>query len=99
MVAEDLRAYGSREQAEVIGFRASASLLVEVRCSRHDFVADFRKPERTAGGLGVNRVYLCPGGLRHADEIRRARGCGGQNAAISSRPTILPVPMPTGRRS
>lgn len=69
VVGAEVRAYGSREVADVVAFRSSSSLLVEVKCSRSDFFADAQKPERAAGGLGVYRFYLCPVGLIAPDEV------------------------------
>jgi len=69
VVATELRAWGSREEADVIAFRTHTSALIEAKCSRADFFADARKPERSAGGLGVYRFYLCPAGLIEPDEV------------------------------
>tara|TARA_Y100001001_G_scaffold158908_1_gene179099 strand:+ start:13411 stop:13875 length:465 start_codon:yes stop_codon:yes gene_type:complete len=63
VVATELKCTGSREQPDVIGFRSSCSAVIEVKVSRSDFLADSKKPERTDGGLGIYRFYLCPEGL------------------------------------
>jgi hypothetical protein len=58
VVASELVTGGTREQADVIGFRSNCSVLIEAKVSRSDFLADARKPHRVAGGLGVYRFYL-----------------------------------------
>lgn len=63
VIATELKCSGSREQPDVIGFRSSCSVVIEVKVSKSDFYADAKKPERTEGGLGVYRFYLCPEGL------------------------------------
>lgn len=62
VVSTELTAAGSRERADVIGFRSLCSALIEVKVSRRrDFLADAKKPERISGiGLGVYRFYLSP---------------------------------------
>jgi hypothetical protein len=69
VVASELRTIGSREQADVIGFRLNCSILIEAKCSRSDFLADARKPERKLGGLGVYRFFLCPTGLIQISDL------------------------------
>lgn len=65
VVATEIQALRSREQPDVIGFRANCSAVIEVKVSRGDFRADARKPERTGErpGLGVYRFYLSPPGV------------------------------------
>ena len=63
VIATELTCFGSREQPDVIAFRSSCSAMIEVKVSRADFLADKKKPERTAGGLGLYRFYLCPEGM------------------------------------
>ncbi|WP_080437391.1 hypothetical protein [Burkholderia ubonensis] len=60
VVATELVTGGTREQADVIGFRSQCSAVIEAKASRADFLADARKPHRIAGGLGTYRFYLCP---------------------------------------
>jgi hypothetical protein len=69
IVATELTALGCREQADVIAFRSSCSLMIEAKCSRSDFLADRKKPERITGGLGVYRFYICPADLISPAEI------------------------------
>ncbi|MFV3332734.1 hypothetical protein ACNFIA_17480 [Pseudomonas sp. NY15437] len=63
VIATELFTVGSRERPDVLAFRQTASALIEVKVSWADFRADSAKPERTAGGLGNYRFYLCPEGL------------------------------------
>ncbi|EKF7417516.1 TPA: hypothetical protein MXR76_002063 [Pseudomonas aeruginosa] len=59
---------------DAIGFRAvtaeTETVLVEVKVSRGDFLADARKPHRAVGnGVGLFRYYMCPAGLISPDEV------------------------------
>jgi len=51
--------------ADVMGFRADASILIECKTSRSDFLADKNKPERRGEieGYGNYRLYLAPKGI------------------------------------
>lgn len=53
------------EQPDVLGMDSWAdSILIEVKVSRSDFLADKKKPWRKSGmGIGGRRVYLTPKGL------------------------------------
>ena len=62
------------EMPDAIGFRASedipTSVVVEVKVSRADFLADASKPHRQPGqGMGLYRYYMAPAGLIHAREL------------------------------
>jgi len=65
------RTYG--ECPDAIGFRhgdhEGGSVVVEVKMSRADFLADFKKPHRSGFGMGLWRYYMCPEGLLKDDEI------------------------------
>lgn len=54
-----------REIPDALGFRSQSSLLIECKCSRSDFLADFKKPERTSKSLGVGnyRLYMAEEGI------------------------------------
>ncbi len=71
VVVTEIDALGSREKPDVIGFRSTCSVVIEVKVSRSDFRADARKPERRieGTGLGTYRFYLCPRGLIGTDEL------------------------------
>lgn len=55
------------EIPDAIGFRSTepnpGSVVVEVKTSRSDFLADSRKPHRVNGGVGNWRYYLAPEGV------------------------------------
>lgn len=69
VVTTELTSFGNRERPDVLGFRSSCSAMIEVKVSRADFLADQKKPERTCGGIGVYRFYLCPEGLIRPEEL------------------------------
>lgn len=62
------------EMPDSIGFRAATreteSVVVEVKVSRSDFLADAKKPHRADGeGMGLYRYFMCPDGLIQPDEV------------------------------
>lgn len=59
------------ECPDVFGFGGTATLLVEVKVSRSDFLSDKKKSWRRtpAHGLGEMRSYLCPAGLIRESEL------------------------------
>lgn len=59
------------EEPDAFGWSASTSILVECKCSRSDFRADFKKLFRKNPKMGVGqyRYYLTPKGLLRIDEI------------------------------
>ena len=63
VVATEIAVVGIGEQADIIGFRSTCSLLIEAKATRSDFLADAKKPHRTSGGLGVYRFYIAPVGV------------------------------------
>ena len=65
---------GSRERVDCIGFRQQCSVVIEVKVSRSDFLADKRKPERLHGGVGTYRFYLVPTGLLTVTDIPQGWG-------------------------
>lgn len=69
VVATEVVAVGCREQADVIGFRATCSAVIEAKASRADFLADRAKPHRRTGGLGLYRFFACPEGLIDSAEL------------------------------
>jgi hypothetical protein len=44
VVATELVTGGTREQADVIGFRSQCSAVIEAKASRADFLADVNRP-------------------------------------------------------
>ncbi len=75
IAVSECRSGWSDEIPDAIGFRAAGkndgSIIVEVKVSRSDFLADAKKPHRNGSvkGLGNWRYYLCPEGVIKADEI------------------------------
>lgn len=65
----------SGETPDAIGFRAAVykecSVLVEVKVSRADFLADRKKPHRVDPklGMGVYRYFMAPAGMIRVDEL------------------------------
>ena len=59
------------EQPDALGWHSGRTILIEVKVSRSDFLADRKKPHRLnpSSGLGQIRWYLCPAGLLEADEM------------------------------
>lgn len=64
------------EVPDAVGFRSmgnnqDGSVVVEVKTSRSDFLADFKKPHRSGDttGIGLYRYYMCPEGLIRPDEL------------------------------
>ncbi len=75
VAVSECRSGWSDEIPDAIGFRAAGkndgSVIVEVKVSRSDFLADAKKPYRNGSvkGLGNWRYYLCPEGIIKLDEI------------------------------
>lgn len=59
------------ECPDVFGWNYWATVLIEVKVSRADFLADAKKPFRQnpADGAGAFRYYCCPEGLIHGSEV------------------------------
>ena len=59
------------EEPDVICFKTGSSLLIEVKASRGDFLADRNKPFRQPGiwSLGKYRCYFTNPGIAAADEV------------------------------
>ncbi|HIH2745211.1 TPA: hypothetical protein ACYLN4_000889 [Burkholderia lata] len=90
VVAAELVTNGTNEQADVVGFRSTCSAVVEAKASRADFLADRKKPHRSAGGLGVYRFYLCPPGVIELEDLPSGWGllyADGQRITEVRRPT------------
>ncbi|HEY0820322.1 MAG TPA: hypothetical protein VGD46_16170 [Rhizobacter sp.] len=91
VTASELHAAGCREQMDAIGYRTNATAIVECKTSRADFRADFRKPERQSGGLGVYRFYLCSEGMIAPEDLPPRWGLLWARGA-----RVIEVKVPTG---
>lgn len=74
VAVSECRSGWTGEIPDAIGFRAEygqvTSVMVEVKVSRSDFLADRKKPFRLEGmGVGTYRYYLCPEGLIQPEEV------------------------------
>ncbi|MNC00227.1 hypothetical protein D3C77_147440 [compost metagenome] len=70
--------YGG-ERADAWGYRwgcNGGSVLVEVKVSRSDFLADAKKPHRNGKvlGMGTYRYYMCPEGIITLDDLPHGWG-------------------------
>lgn len=83
------------EIPDAIGFRTGyhnvESVLVEVKVTRSDFLADKRKPHRLEGGLGTFRYYLCPEGLIQVADLPPGWGLLWVNKRGHIKPMAGPV--------
>jgi len=59
------------EQPDIFGLRGGEhTIMIEVKISRSDFLADFKKEHRqTKYGIGKQRYYLCETNLINIDEL------------------------------
>jgi hypothetical protein len=64
---KELKSY-AKEIPDVIGFGNGASIIIECKASRADFLQDKNKEHRKKG-MGVFRYYLCPEGMISTDEL------------------------------
>jgi hypothetical protein len=76
----------------VFGFGGTATLLIEVKVSRSDFLSDKKKSWRVnpAHGLGGMRSYLCPEGLIQIQELPKF--CGLLYADKKGKITVIKYP-------
>lgn len=73
MAVSEVAGGWSGEIPDAIGFSLSepgyGSTVVEVKVSRPDFLADFKKPHRQVGGMGNWRYYMAPRGMLRLEEM------------------------------
>lgn len=69
-------AVSTGEQPDALGFRNLASCLIEVKCSRSDFLADRRKRFRIEPELGMGdwRFFMCEPGIITPDDLPHGWG-------------------------
>lgn len=72
-LSEPRTGYLAGEIPDAIGFRVAepgtGSVVVECKVSRADFLADAKKPHRSAAGMGLYRYYLCPEGVIEPNDV------------------------------
>lgn len=89
------------EIPDAIGFRlehpGSVSVVVEVKVSRSDFLADRKKAHRIAGGMGDYRYFMCPEGVIKVDELPVGWGLLWINGRGHVKPMAGPVCYAGGR--
>jgi hypothetical protein len=99
LAVSECRSGYAGEAPDAIGFRANwnnGSVVVEVKVSRSDFLADRRKPHRKAGaGMGTWRYYMAPAGLLTPDDLPERWGL----LEVNARGHIMPVAGPAAARS
>ena len=71
VVLTEAKTMASPEEPDAIAWRSASSILVEVKVSRADFLADRKKLFRKAAdmGMGVRRYFATPPGLVSPDEL------------------------------
>lgn len=75
LAVSECRSGWSGEIPDAIGWRTAGyldgSVVVEVKVSRSDFLADKNKPHRSGESLGLGnwRYYMCPEGLVQPDDL------------------------------
>lgn len=80
VAVSEVRSGWSGEVPDAIGFRQAGftphdgSVVVEVKVSRSDFMADKKKPHRIEGGLGNWRYFMCPEGVIQPDDLPEGWG-------------------------
>lgn len=97
VAVSECRSGRSDEIPDAIGFRATGkndgSVIVEVKVSRSDFLADARKAHRngTVIGLGNWRYYLCPEGVIKPEELPEQWGLLYVNNRGHIKPIVGPI--------
>lgn len=84
------------EIPDAIGFRRKGdhrdgSVVVEVKVSRADFLADSKKRHRREGGVGCWRYFMCPEGLIGVEELPAGWGLLWVNKRGHVKPQAGPV--------
>ncbi len=85
------------EAPDAIGFRANwnnGSVVVEVKVSRSDFLADRKKPHRQPGaGMGTWRYFMAPEGVIKPDELPEKWGLLEVVKGRCVRPVVGPAAL------
>lgn len=97
----ELRSGYVGEIPDAIGFRlehpGSVSVVVEVKTSRSDFLADRKKAHRIEGGMGTYRYFMCPTGIIREDELPQGWGLLYVNERGHIKPIAGPAAYADGR--
>ncbi len=97
LAVSECRSGWTGEIPDAIGWRASGhldgSVVVEVKVSRSDFLADARKPHRNGDsvGLGNWRYYLCPEGIITPSDLPPKWGLLYANTRGHIKPVVGPM--------
>jgi hypothetical protein len=92
VVAEVVAWVSSNEIPDAIGWKNGASVLVECKASRSDFLADRDKISRRVAGVGLGdyRYYMAPKGTIKPEELTEGWGLveiGDHNTSVIVRAT------------
>lgn len=91
----ELKSGWTGEIPDAIGFKLlhphSESVVVEVKVSRSDFLADKAKPHRVQGGMGTYRYFMAPEGMISPDELPAGWGLLDVNSRGHIKPKAGPV--------
>lgn len=83
------------EIPDAIGFKlehpGSLSVVVEVKVSRSDFLADRKKAHRITGGMGVYRYFMCPEGMINTSDLPEGWGLLWVNSRGHIKPKAGPA--------
>ncbi|MYM92372.1 hypothetical protein GTP90_00690 [Rugamonas sp. FT81W] len=69
VVAKELQGVGYSEPADMIGFRASCSVLLRPVDGREEFEREMQSPRAQAGTIGLYRLFICPPGVIQTHEL------------------------------
>jgi hypothetical protein len=95
----ECQAAGNGEIPDAIGYRCTGwdqyTVLVEVKTTRADFLADFQKPHRidSAQGMGMYRYYFAPAGVIDLAELPTGWGLvevSGRSTRVSAGHILAP---------
>ena len=75
---------------------STVSVVVEVKTSRSDFLADRKKAHRVEGGMGTYRYFLCPTDVIRVDELPQGWGLLYVNERGHIKPMAGPVTLANG---
>lgn len=90
----ELGTAATREIPDVVAFSAHATIMIECKVSRSDFLIDKKKPWRQPGqGIGHYRFYLTPEGLIDPSELPQSPRWGLIEAGLRNKLSVRVGPM------